>query len=106
MSEPVPPGGDVRRMRNVGGYSTVGFRAVPPMGRKPAPEAELDQADLDTETLELTDTLLARADEVLAQADEILERAEEAPGPERETVPQEATADAAATVDELAGVSR
>ncbi|WP_290051320.1 hypothetical protein, partial [Nocardia nova] len=40
-AEAAPPGGgDIRRMRNVGGYSTVGFRAIPPIGRKPAPDAE------------------------------------------------------------------
>ncbi|MBF4996833.1 hypothetical protein IRT45_06645 [Nocardia sp. BSTN01] len=65
-AEAAPPGGgDIRRMRNVGGYSTVGFRAIPPIGRKPAPDA-------DAEADALTDAVLARADEVLAQADELL----------------------------------
>ncbi|RDI67353.1 hypothetical protein DFR76_103424 [Nocardia pseudobrasiliensis] len=31
----LPGGGDIRGMRKVGGYSTVGFRATPPMGRNP-----------------------------------------------------------------------
>lgn len=68
-AEAAPPGGgDIRRMRNVGGYSTVGFRAIPPIGRKPAPDPE-------TEADALTDAVLARADEVLAQADELLAHA-------------------------------
>ena len=67
-AEAAPPGGgDIRRMRNVGGCSTVGFRAIPPIGRKPAPDAEAE-AEADA----LTDAVLARADEVLAQADELL----------------------------------
>ncbi|NKY86937.1 hypothetical protein [Nocardia veterana] len=91
-AEAAPPGGgDIRRMRNVGGYSTVGFRVIPPIGRKPAPEAETD-ADA------LTDALLARADEVLARADEVLAHADAEAYPD--------TAEPAATPpagDELAG---
>lgn len=78
-------------MRNVGGYSTVGFRVIPPIGRKPAPE------DFDADAL--TDALLARADEVLARADEVLAGAESAGEPE-------AAAEAAPPApngDELAG---
>ncbi len=68
-----PGGGDIRRMRNVGGYSTVGFRALPPIGREPV-EQEKSEADV------LTDAILARADEVLAQADEMLAAADEEAG--------------------------
>lgn len=94
-AEAAPPGGgDIRRMRNVGGYSTVGFRAIPPIGRKPAPDAE---AEADA----LTDAVLARADEVLAQADELLAYAGE------EAYAESGSAGAqtppAPTGDELAG---
>jgi hypothetical protein len=83
-------------MRNVGGYSTVGFRAIPPIGRKPAPDAEAE-AEADA----LTDAVLARADEVLAQADELLAYAGE------EAYAESGSAGAqtppAPTGDELAG---
>ncbi|MBF6147148.1 hypothetical protein [Nocardia nova] len=96
-AEAAPPGGgDIRRMRNVGGYSTVGFRAIPPIGRKPAPDAEAE-AEADA----LTDAVLARADEVLAQADELLAYAGE------EAYAESGSAGAqtppAPTGDELAG---
>ncbi|MBF6244126.1 hypothetical protein IU471_11105 [Nocardia elegans] len=96
-AEAAPPGGgDIRRMRNVGGYSTVGFRAIPPIGRKPAPDA-----DAEAEADALTDAVLARADEVLAQADELLAYAGE------EAYAESGSAGAqtppAPTGDELAG---
>ncbi|MEU6558386.1 hypothetical protein [Nocardia nova] len=88
--EVVPAGGgDIRRMRNVGGYSTVGFRAIPPIGRKPAP------GDHDADAL--TDALLARADEVLARADEVLAGAEPDGEPEAAATPPTHTG------EELAG---
>ncbi|PSR63494.1 MULTISPECIES: hypothetical protein [Nocardia] len=98
-AEAAPPGGgDIRRMRNVGGYSTVGFRAIPPIGRKPAPDAD---ADAEAEADALTDAVLARADEVLAQADELLAYAGE------EAYAESGSAGAqtppAPTGDELAG---
>lgn len=35
---PEPGGGDIRWMRTVGVYSTVGLRIMPPIGSEPAPE--------------------------------------------------------------------
>ncbi|WP_227981794.1 hypothetical protein [Nocardia spumae] len=87
-----PGGGDIRRMRKVGGYSTVGFRAIPPMGRKPAPDPD----EVDAEAL--TDALLARADEVLARADEVLAGAEGCPPEGGDDAPPPAHSG-----DELAG---
>lgn len=52
----LPGGGDIRGMRKVGGYSTVGFRATPPIGRDPLRsddepiEAELATAGADAES--------------------------------------------------------
>lgn len=65
-----PGGGDIRGMRNVGGYSTVGLRAIPPIDWTPAPDC---RDDAETEADALIDALLARADEALARADEVLE---------------------------------
>lgn len=85
-------------MRNVGGYSTVGFRALPPIGRVPV-EEEKSEADA------LTDAILARADEVLAQADEMLAAADE----DADTATADTYADTATAApappagDELAG---
>ncbi|MBB5915818.1 hypothetical protein BJY24_004730 [Nocardia transvalensis] len=63
-------GGDVRPMRKVGGYSTVGFRANPPIDRDPAPvsdpvPSELELAAIDQE-LAAIDRELAAADRELA----------------------------------------
>ncbi|WP_280262295.1 hypothetical protein [Nocardia wallacei] len=66
-------GGDIRVMRNVGGYSTVGFRATPRIDRKPAPAepessaVERDLAAIDRE-LAIIDQELADADRELAAA--------------------------------------
>ncbi|WP_157121505.1 hypothetical protein [Nocardia miyunensis] len=58
------PGGDIRVMRNVGGYSTVGFRANPPIDRTRAPEPG-EQSDFERE-LEAIDRELAAAERDLA----------------------------------------
>ncbi|MBF6332171.1 hypothetical protein [Nocardia transvalensis] len=43
----LPGGGDIRWMRNVGGYSTVGFRATPPFDRTPLwTDEESDEREL------------------------------------------------------------
>ncbi|GAB2695575.1 hypothetical protein GCM10027089_16380 [Nocardia thraciensis] len=64
-------GGDIRGMRNVGGYSTVGFRSTPRIDREPAERepavAERDLAAIDRE-LAIIDQELADADRELAAA--------------------------------------
>jgi hypothetical protein len=63
LGEVVVPGGDIRVMRNVGGYSTVGFRVNPPIDRTRASEpVEM----LDSETFERE---LAAIDRELAAAE-------------------------------------
>jgi hypothetical protein len=58
------PGGDIRVMRNVGGYSTVGFRANPPIDRSRAAEPT-ESSDFERE-LEAIDRELAAAERDLA----------------------------------------
>ena len=64
LGEVVVPGGDIRVMRNVGGYSTVGFRTNPPIDRTRA--STEDQAGPDQETFERE---LAAIDRELAAAE-------------------------------------
>ncbi len=77
LGEVVVPGGDIRVMRNVGGYSTVGFRTNPPIDRSRAAR-EPDRAVSDQELFERE---LAAIDRELAAAQR--ELAAE-PEPERE----------------------
>ncbi|MBY8859591.1 hypothetical protein K7711_24205 [Nocardia sp. CA2R105] len=58
------PGGDIRVMRKVGGYSTVGFRANPPIDRTRA-SAPAEQSEFERE-LEAIDRELAAAERDLA----------------------------------------
>src|SRR5207248_2069540 len=48
LGEVVVPGGDIRVMRNVGGYSTVGFRTNPPIDRTRAAESA-EQSEIERE---------------------------------------------------------
>ncbi|WP_216901513.1 hypothetical protein [Nocardia alni] len=77
LGEVVVPGGDIRVMRNVGGYSTVGFRTNPPIDRSRAAR-EPDQAVSDQELFERE---LAAIDQELAAAQRELAAEQE---PERE----------------------
>lgn len=61
-----PGGGDVRPMRKVGGYSTVGFRATPPIDRKPPADTEITPTERE---LAAIDRELAAIDRELAAAD-------------------------------------
>ncbi|MBF6170358.1 hypothetical protein [Nocardia blacklockiae] len=61
-----PGGGDVRLMRKVGGYSTVGFRANPPIDREPPIDAEAAATERE---LAAIDRELAAIDRELAAAD-------------------------------------
>lgn len=78
LGEVVVPGGDIRVMRNVGGYSTVGFRVNPPIDRSRAAQ-EPDQAA--TSDQELFERELAAIDRELAAAQRELAAEQE---PERE----------------------
>lgn len=64
LGEVVVPGGDIRVMRNVGGYSTVGFRTNPPIDRTRAAESA-EQSEFERE-LAAIDRELAAAERELA----------------------------------------
>ncbi len=80
-----PGGGDVRPMRKVGGYSTVGFRATPPIDRKPAAEPELTATERE---LAAIDRELAAIDRELAAADRELAGSGTAPEARLAGVPE------------------
>ncbi|MGF6882446.1 hypothetical protein ABIA39_001388 [Nocardia sp. GAS34] len=64
LGEVAVPGGDIRVMRNVGGYSTVGFRTNPPIDRTRAGESA-EQSEFERE-LAAIDRELAAAERELA----------------------------------------
>jgi hypothetical protein len=69
LGEVAVPGGDIRGMRNVGGYSTVGFRTNPPIDRtrtEPSQEAEPSPEAAFERELAAIDRELAAAEQELA----------------------------------------